>query len=63
MKRGRRSVGYGEILDEEGYVVFRVFCQDDSKVEPALEEFLNDTRESVRATKLETLIDNSRKRK
>lgn len=63
MKRGRRYVGYGEILDEEGFVVYKVTCRDDSKIEPILEEYLNGTREPVRATKLETLVDNSRKRK
>lgn len=63
LKKGRRSLGYGELVDEEGFVVYRVTCRDDSKIEPILEEYLNGSRENVRATKIETLIDTSRKRK
>lgn len=67
LKKLHPRSGYGKIIDDtDGFTVFTVFtviCQDDSQIEKALDDYLNDEREKVRATNIDSLIDTSRKRK
>lgn len=63
MKKNHCRKNYGEVLDDEGYAIFRVYCVDDSEVDKVLDDCINDTRENVRATNIDSLIDTSRKRR
>lgn len=68
LKKLHPRSGYGKIIDDtdgftDGFTVFTVICQDDSQIEKALDDYLNDEREKVRATNIDSLIDTSRKRK
>ena len=64
LKKLHPRSGYGKIIDDkDGFTVFTVICQDDSQIERALDDYLNDEREKVRATNIDSLIDTSRKRK
>lgn len=67
LKKLHPRSGYGKIIDDtDGFTVFTVFtviCQDDSQIEKALDDYLNDEREKVRATNIDSLIDTPRKRR
>ena len=64
LKKLHPRSGYGKINDDtDGFTVFTVICQDDSQIEKVLDDYLNDEREKVRATNIDSLIDTSRKRK
>ena len=64
LKKLHPRSGYGKIIDDtDGFTVFTVICQDDSQIEKVLDDYLNDEREKVRATNIDSLIDTSRKLK
>lgn len=63
MKKNICRVDYGEVVDDDGVVIYRVWANDYSTVVESLDNYINGTRENVRATNLDSLIDTSRKRR
>lgn len=63
MKKSICRVDYGEVIDDDGVVIYRVWAKDFNTVAESLGNYINGTREQVRATNLDSLIDTSRKRR
>ncbi|EIH6462346.1 hypothetical protein BHO26_000116 [Shigella flexneri] len=63
MKKNICRVDYGEVVDDDGVVIYRVWAKEFNAVVEALDHFVNGTRENVRATSIDSLIDTSRKRR
>ena len=62
LKKLHPRSGYGKIIDDtDGFTVFTVICQDDSQIEKALDDYLNDEREKVRDRK-STRLNSSHRR-
>lgn len=63
MKKSICRVDYGEVIDDDGVVIYKVWAKDLSTVIAHLDTYINGTRETVRATNIDSLIDTSRKRR
>lgn len=63
MKKNICRIDYGEVVDDDGVVIYRVWAKDFNTVVEHLDAYINGTRENVKATNIDSLIDTSRKRR